>query len=188
MTATMTLMQPHCYSFYKHKYVNYAVVFLAIFIKVSIQIWQLTSKHENCLPGRKNWFWSQVYSMREKEMATRSSVLAWRITGTGEPGGLLSMGPHRVRHYWSDLAAAAAAAYSMSILTLWDFLWQILFFNKYLSHSCFYFEIVLLFCLACFFGEWFSAVSNFGLQRSSSNIWRHHNMAARGEMLLESNQ
>ena len=33
----------------------------------------------------------------EKEMATHSSVLAWRIPGTGEPGGLLSMGSHRVR-------------------------------------------------------------------------------------------
>ena len=43
----------------------------------------------------------------EKEMATHSSVLAWRIPGTGKPGGLLSMGSHRVRHDWSDLAAAA---------------------------------------------------------------------------------
>ena len=34
----------------------------------------------------------------EKEMATHSSVLAWRIPGMGEPGGLLSMGSHRVRH------------------------------------------------------------------------------------------
>ena len=34
----------------------------------------------------------------EKEMATHSSVLAWRILGTGETGGLLSMGSHRVRH------------------------------------------------------------------------------------------
>ena len=42
----------------------------------------------------------------EKEMASHSSVLAWRIPGTGEPGGLPSMGLHRVRHYWSDLAAA----------------------------------------------------------------------------------
>ena len=41
-------------------------------------------------------------------MATHSSVLAWRIPGTGEPGGLPSMGSHRVRHAWSDLAAAAA--------------------------------------------------------------------------------
>ena len=34
----------------------------------------------------------------EKEMASHSSVLAWRIPGTGEPGGLPSMGSHRVRH------------------------------------------------------------------------------------------
>jgi len=44
----------------------------------------------------------------EKEMATHSSVLAWRIPGTAEPGGLPSMGSHRVGHDWSDLAAAAA--------------------------------------------------------------------------------
>ena len=46
----------------------------------------------------------------EKEMATYSSVLAWRIPGMGEPGGLPSMGSHRVRYDWSNLAAAAAAA------------------------------------------------------------------------------
>ena len=43
-----------------------------------------------------------------EEMATHSSVLAWRIPGTGEPGGLPSMESHRVGHDWSDLAAAAA--------------------------------------------------------------------------------
>jgi len=42
-------------------------------------------------------------------MATHSSVLAWRIPGTGEPGGLPSMGSHRVGHDWSDLAAASVA-------------------------------------------------------------------------------
>ena len=47
----------------------------------------------------------------EKAMATHSSVLAWRIPGTGEPGGLPSMGSHRVGHDWSDLAAVAAAAW-----------------------------------------------------------------------------
>ena len=41
-------------------------------------------------------------------MATHYSVLAWRIPGTAEPGGLPSMGSHRVEHDWSDLAAAAA--------------------------------------------------------------------------------
>ena len=45
----------------------------------------------------------------EKAMATHSSVLAWRIPGTGKPGGLPSMGSHRVGHDWSDLASAAAA-------------------------------------------------------------------------------
>ena len=40
----------------------------------------------------------------EKEMTTHSSVLAWRIPETGEPGGLPSMGSHRVGHDWSDLA------------------------------------------------------------------------------------
>ena len=43
----------------------------------------------------------------EKEMATHSSILAWRIPGMGEPGGLPSMGLHRVKHGWCDLAAAA---------------------------------------------------------------------------------
>ena len=47
----------------------------------------------------------------EKEMATPSSVLAWRIPGMGEPGGLPSTGSHRVRHDWSDSAAAAAAVF-----------------------------------------------------------------------------
>ena len=48
----------------------------------------------------------------KKEMATRSTGLAWRIPGTGEPGRLPSMGSHRVRHNWSDLAAAASALVS----------------------------------------------------------------------------
>ena len=45
-------------------------------------------------------------------MATHSSVLAWRIPGMGEPSGWPSMWSHRVRHDWSDLAAAVAAATS----------------------------------------------------------------------------
>ena len=48
------------------------------------------------------------FHVLEKEMATHSSVLAWRIPGTAEPGGLPSMGSHRVRYNRSDLAAAAA--------------------------------------------------------------------------------
>ena len=54
----------------------------------------------------------------EKEMATHSSVLAWRIPGTEEPGGLPSMGSHRVGHDWSNLAAAAAAHASKVMLKI----------------------------------------------------------------------
>ena len=56
------------------------------------------------------------------------SVLAWRIPGTAEPGGLTSMGSHKGGHDWSDLAAAAAAA-AISYLKkknctlVWDYLW-----------------------------------------------------------------
>ena len=69
----------------------------------------------------------------EKEMATYSSILAWRIPGTGEPGGLPSMGLHRVGHNWSDLAAAAAAicyflGFVYPILDLWDHKYSILLF------------------------------------------------------------
>ena len=45
----------------------------------------------------------------EKKMATHSSVLAWKIPGMEEPGGRPSMESHRIRHDWSDIAAAAAA-------------------------------------------------------------------------------
>ena len=44
----------------------------------------------------------------EKEMATHSGVLARSIPGLGEPGGLPSMGLHKVRHDWSDLTAVTA--------------------------------------------------------------------------------
>ena len=53
---------------------------------------------------------SHMLVFLEKEMASHSSVLAWRIPGMGEPGGLPSMGSHRVGHHWSDLAVAAHAS------------------------------------------------------------------------------
>ena len=45
------------------------------------------------------------FDLLEKEMATNSNILAWRIPGTEEPGGLLSVGSHRVGHNCSNLAA-----------------------------------------------------------------------------------
>ena len=56
------------------------------------------------------------YSLLEKEMATNSSVLAWRIPGMEEPGGPPSMGSHRVGHDRSELAAAAAAAHASKVM------------------------------------------------------------------------
>ena len=59
-------------------------------------------------------------SAAEKGMATQSSVLAWRIPGTGEPGGPPSMGSHRVGHDWSDFEAAAAAHKVASIMFVFN--------------------------------------------------------------------
>ena len=54
----------------------------------------------------------------QKEMATHSSVLAWRIPGMGEPGGLPSMGSHRVGQDWSDLAAAATITHGFTCIRM----------------------------------------------------------------------
>ena len=67
-----------------------------IFIMPPMQIKYLDTFHD-------------VASSLEINLATHSSVLAWRIPGTGEPGELPSLGSHRVGHDWRDLAAAAAA-------------------------------------------------------------------------------
>ena len=48
--------------------------------------------------GLSNFTFTFHFHALEKEMATHSSVLAWRIPGTAEPGGLPSMGSHRARH------------------------------------------------------------------------------------------
>ena len=66
--------------------------------------------------GSRTWLSELTFTFHfhalEKEMATHSSVLAWRIPGMGEPGGLPSMGSQRVGHDWSDLAATTAAGLS----------------------------------------------------------------------------
>ena len=71
--------------------------------------WQ-TSVHEvaKSPTGLSDFTFTFHFYALEKEMATHSSVLAWRIPGTGEPAGLQSMGSHRVEHEWSDLAAAVS--------------------------------------------------------------------------------
>ena len=70
---------------------------------------------------RVNHDWSDLACTHtlKKEMVTYSSILAWRIPGTEEPGGLPSMS-HRVEHDWGDLAAAATAASNCSRLLCWS--------------------------------------------------------------------
>ena len=66
-----------------------------------------------------NFTFTFQFHALEKDMATHSSVLAWRTPGTGEPGGLPSLGSHRVGHDWSDLAAAAAGSFDPVGLLWW---------------------------------------------------------------------
>ena len=80
----------------------------------------------------------------EKEMASHSSILAWRIPGTEEPSGLPSVGSHWVGHDWSDLAAAATADVS-------------------LVFSCFFYDPTVV-------GNLISGSSVFS--KSSLNIWK----------------
>jgi len=91
-----------------------------------------------CSPwGRKNQTWLRDFTFTfhfhvlEKEMATHSSILAWRIPGTVEPGGLPSMGSHRVGHDWSDLAATAAAAADLIFFFLVDEIFLLFVCFKY---------------------------------------------------------
>ena len=70
--------------------------------------WAVVHGVTKSLTQLSNFTFTFHFPALEKEMATHSSVLAWRIPGTGEPGGLPSMGSHRVRHHSSDVAAAAA--------------------------------------------------------------------------------
>ena len=58
--------------------------------------------------GLSDFTFTFQFHALEKEMTTHTSVLAWRIPETGQPGGLPSMGSHRVGHDLSDLAVAAA--------------------------------------------------------------------------------
>ena len=73
-------------------------------------------------------------------MATHSSVLAWRIPGTGKPGGLPSLGSHRVGHDWSDLAAAAAVEAKDETLSFGKCLGFKVTYSERGKHSSMYFE------------------------------------------------
>ena len=102
-----------------------------------LNIWKFTI-HILLKPGLENFeryftsMWDEC-NFAVVAMAPHSSVLAWRIPGTGEPGGLLSMGSHRVRHDWSDLAyhrAFFGSAFLLDWNENWPFpdLWLLLSF------------------------------------------------------------
>ena len=85
-------------------------------IKYSLKkSWNLTSRPIKSWTRLSDFTFTFHFQALEKEMATHSTVLTWRIPGTGEPGGLSSMGSHRVGHDWSDLAAAAASSTEESL-------------------------------------------------------------------------
>ena len=75
-------------------------------------------------------------------MATHSSVLAWRIPGMGEPGGLPSRGLHRVGHYWSDLAVDLAYIY-MYVRSINNLIITYIYLYQLLNHlSSFSFNMI----------------------------------------------
>ena len=95
----------------------------------------------------KSWTWLSDFTFTfqfhalEKEMATHSSVLAWRIPGTGEPGGLPSLGSHRVRHDWCDLVAAAAE--TLQTFQIGFSLYRVLLMLLLWSLGCVYLSILM---------------------------------------------
>ena len=130
---TETLIKQSClWEFSLHMWLSICKMLYAIFIYFYINLLCLFGEGNgnplqcSCLENSRDGgaWWAAVYGVAEsqtrlsdfpftfhfhalkKEMATHSSVLAWRIPGTVEPGGLPSMGLHRVGHDWSDLAAA----------------------------------------------------------------------------------
>ena len=137
------------FGLYFIKYLSYQITLSLSYSIINTWIWLYQySCLENPMDGGAWWAavhakgqtWLSDFTFTfhfhalEKEMATHSSVLAWRISGSGEPGGLPSMGSHRVGHDWSDLAAAwlhqllslsslpPPPPLSLSVLQIWSFL------------------------------------------------------------------
>ena len=88
-----------------------------------------------------NFTFTFYFHALEKEMATHSSVLAWRIPGMGEPHGLPSMGLHRVGHDWSDLACSyncTTTSHSTCFFLIWMLVWGVSFRNIFIQISPFH--------------------------------------------------
>ena len=106
--------------------------------------------------------WRSSAGLLEKEMATHSSVLVWRIPGTGEPGRLPSVGSRRVGHDWRDLAAAAAAAAAAG-------LWSKPYWHPFSSSICSFVSLCPILVTTTIFQTsklllyflWWSLISDF---------------------------
>ena len=97
-----SLLQALCWNSTSYAYLSYVSIHLGQYSCLESHGWRSL---EGCSPWGRWGSNTFHFHALEKEMGTHSSVLAWRIPGTGEPGGLLSVGLHRVRHDWSDLAS-----------------------------------------------------------------------------------
>ena len=94
-------------------------MFMLFFIKMSASVENDVSAIEKSWIRLSDFTFTFHFHALEKEMATHSSVLTWRIPGTGEPGGLPSVRLHRVGHDWSDLAAAVKEGMHMPLPPHW---------------------------------------------------------------------
>ena len=123
---------------------------------------------------RNIWTWLSDFTFifhfhaLKKELAIHSSVLAWRIPGTGESGGLPSMGSHRVGHDWSDLAAAAATftivcRADTSLCTIGDNFWSFLLCT--LSGVFFFFQFIYFLLKYNCFTEFSCFMSNLNMNQ-----------------------
>ena len=90
---------------YQRQKIKYRLQFSCSVMSDSATPW--TAARQASLSITNSQSLPKLMSNVEKAMATHSSTLAWKIPGTGEPGGLPTMASHRVRHDWRDLAAAA---------------------------------------------------------------------------------
>ena len=109
-------------------------------------------------------------SQVEKEMATHSNVLDWRIPGMEEPSGLPSMGSHRVRQDWSDLAAAAAAAADITgESNLFPICYTICLQKKHKNKQNSYDKKLISYCNK--YREIQNSLWNVHLGRAKSKVW-----------------
>ena len=115
----------HSFHFFSFSYV------FTLYFKMSLHSIDLKFSHIYFIPSRLRL---------EKEMATHSNILAWRIPGTGEHGGLLSMGLHRVGHDWSNLAAAADLDYLLIYMV--RVFWRVLY-SVFILYLFFYCNVVI---------------------------------------------